>query len=416
MTKKLSWRQVLVIVGGVCLLDPCARVANAVDTDDGTGGERPNIVWLIGEQLSPDFGCYGERAVRTPNIDRLASEGARYTRAYVTSSLCAPSRSALISGMYQTSLGAHHHRTRPRVPLPAGVLVLTHYLREAGYFTCNGIALNWSAAGKTDYNFEVENPFDGTDWRQRNPGQPFHAQVQFHEAHRVFASDPQNPIDPDKVDLPPYYPDHPIARRDWADYLECLQVFDKKVGRVLARLDEDGLSENTIVILLGDNGREHLRGMNFLYEGGIRIPLIIRWPGHIEPGTVNEDLVSAIDLAPTCLSIAGIDPPDHMHGQVILGPSAKTREYIVAAQDRVDGTYDRMRCVRTARFKYIRNFFPEFPYRQYHTRGTYNYVYLPVATLMEVLHAEERLTPSQAQFMSPRRPAEELYDLLNDPY
>lgn len=173
------------------------------------------------------------------------------------------------------------------------------------------------------------------------------------------------------------------------------------MGKVLQRLDEDGLAEKTIVNLLGDNGREHLRGMNFLYEGGIRVPLIIRWPGHLDPGTVIDELVSLLDLAPTCLKLAGIDPPDHMHGQVFLGPEAKKREYIVAAQGRVDGTYERIRCIRTKRFKYIRNFYPESSYRQYHTRGSYNFVYLPVATLMEVLHARGELTPEQARFMVP---------------
>jgi N-sulfoglucosamine sulfohydrolase len=190
-------------------------------------------------------------------------------------------------------------------------------------------------------------------------------------------------------------------------------VLDKKVGQVLKRLDDDGLAENTIVFFFGDNGRPHVRGKQFLYEGGIHVPLIVRWPGRIKPGTVVDDLVSAIDFGPTCMSLASIEPPPSMQGQVFLGPERKAREFIVAARDRCDETYDRIRCVRTKRFKYIRNFFPNLPYTQ---TNLYKIRQYPVLTLMQVLYAEGKLTPEQGRFMAAYRPAEELYDLANDPH
>jgi len=381
-------------------------------------GKRPNILWMIVEDLSPDLGCYGNTIIKTPNIDKLANQGARFTNAFVTGPVCSSTRSAFMTGMYQTTIGAHQHRTENKKPLPANVKVLTDYFRNAGYFTSNCRGTDWTRPGKFDFNFVGSNLFDGTDWRRREPGQPFYSQVNFFEVHRnlrtgQFTRDPENPIDPDKVKLPPYYPDYPITRRDWADYLEYIQLLDKKVGKVLKRLEEDGLANNTIVFFFGDHGRAHVRDKQFLYDGGINVPLIIRWPGHIKPGTVIDDLVSAIDFGPTSLSLAGIELPSHLEGQVFLGPNAKKRQYIVAARDRCDETYDRIRCIRTKRLKYIRNFFPDHPYTQF---NAYRQCQYPVWTLMKILYVEGKLTPEQAWFAAPTRAAEELYDLLNDPY
>jgi len=394
--------------GGVALVNLLAPVAPLAGQ-----GRPPNVLWIIAEDFCPELGCYGVPLVRTPNIDRLAGEGMRFTHAFTTSPVCSPSRSAFMTGMYQTSIGVHQHRTDPKGPLPEGINVITDYFRDAGYFTSNCGGGDWERAGKTDFNFTVERPFDGTDWRQRRPGQPFFAQVNFQETHRSFKKDLGRPIDADLVEVPPYYPDHPVTRQDWADYLECAQVLDRKVGLVLDRLEEDGLVDNTIVFFFGDHGRAHVRGKQFLYEGGIHVPLIIRWPGHIESATVVDDLVSAIDFGPTSLSLAGIEPPRHLQGQVFLDVSAHRRDYIFAARDRCDETYDRIRCVRDRRFKYIRNYYPNLPYTQ---SNLYKLRQYPVLTLMQVLHAEGKLTPAQARFMAPSRPAEELYDLAEDPH
>ena len=396
---------------GVAVLpNQFAGISYADDKD-----RSPNILWIIAEDLSPDLGCYGNTIVKTPNIDKLAAEGASYINAFTTAPVCSPSRSAFMTGMYQTGIGVHHHRSHryDDYTLPEPVKLITEYFRSAGYFTSNCAGLNWQKPGKTDFNFKVEMPFDGTDWRQRKAGQPFYAQINFSETHRPFSRDSENPVDENRVKLPPYYPDHPIALRDWANYLECIQILDKKVGKALKRLEEDGLADNTIVFFFGDNGRPHVRCKQFLYEGGIRVPLIIRWPRHIKPGAVIDDLVSAIDFGPTSLRLAGIEPPNHIQGRVFVGPDMQNREYIIAARDRCDGTVDRIRCVRTKRFKYIRNYFPNRPYMQFNLYKKHEY---PVWSLLEVLYVEGKLTPQQQLFMACTRPEEELYDLQSDPY
>jgi len=377
--------------------------------------DRPNILWLDTEDLSPNLACYGEPLVKTPNLDRLAGDGVRFTNAFVTGAVCSATRSALATGMYQTSIGAHHHRSNRDKPLPKPARHFSHYLREAGYFVCNGRALTDGEPGKLDLNFkgEFDDFFDGADWSQRQDGQPFFAQMYFPETHRQFYRDPDNPIDMDAVEIPPYYPDHPVVRRMWTLYLETIQNLDKKVGKVLQRLEDEGLAENTAVFFWGDHGRPMVRGKQWLYEGGIHIPLIVRWPGCVAPGIVDDKLVSTIDLTPTWLDAAGVAPPEHMEGQLFLGPEHPGREHIIAARDRCDEVDDRIRCVRTNQYKYIRNYCPELPYTQF---GCYKKQAYPELTVMQILHRQDKLTPEQAQFMAPTKPQEELFDLQQDPH
>ena len=382
-------------------------------------GTRPNILWILGDDLGPDLGCYGQSLVRTPNIDRLAGQGARFKYAFTTAPVCSPSRSALMTGMYQTTIGAHQHRSHREdgYSLPNGVKTITDHFRAQGYFTANvkTIAPGLRVNGKTDFNYKVENPFDGDDWELLKNKQPFFAEVNFFEPHRNWAGARAQSklVDPDKVVLPPYYPDHPLARDDYAHYLDAINLLDTKVGVVLKRLEEDGLAENTIVFFFGDNGRCHVRDKQWLYDGGLHIPLIVRWPGQVKPGTVREDLVSAIDISATSLHLAGVKLPSNMQGQVFLGPDAKSRKYIFGARDRCDETIDRIRTVRTQQYSYIRNFHPERPYTQFNAYKERSY---PVLGLMKQLHAEGKLTPAQQLFMAPRKPAEELFDLVADPH
>jgi N-sulfoglucosamine sulfohydrolase len=390
---------------------------------------RPNILWILSEDISPELSCYGTPLVQTPNLDKLAGQGIRFNNAFTTGPVCSASRSAMITGMFQTSIGAHNHRSHrdDGYTLPEPVRLITEYFRRAGYFTANvtTAAPGVKGSGKTDFNFKFEKAFDGKDWNQRKPGQPFFAQLSISVTHRGehwknLPGQLKNPVDPDKVKLPPYYPDHPIAREDWAMYLDAIQVMDGYMGKILKRLDDENIADNTVVIFIGDHGRCHVRGKQWLYDGGIHIPLLIRWPDKIKAGQVCDDLVSAIDISATILKIAGIEPPEYMEGKVFLEPGTNgnwrpvnKHEYIIAARDRCDETIDRIRCVRTKQFKYIRNFLPDRPYTQ---RNDYKERSYPMLNLMKELYAQGKLTPVQALFMAPRKPIEELYDIKKDPY
>ena len=373
---------------------------------------KPNVLWIYGEDLSPDLGCYGTSAVDTPNIDRIAEEGTLFSNAFVTCPVCSPSRSALITGTYQTHFDAHNHRSNRDKPLREDMKLITDCFREAGYFTCNSPGPSYNRRGKTDFNFKREQPFDGIDWRERGEGQPFYAQINIPDTHRVFKPFPERPIDPDNVELPSYYPDHPLTRKDWSLYLESIQIFDRKVGEILKRLDDEGLAENTIVFLMSDHGRAHIRCKQFLYDGGTHIPLIVRWPGNVHAGVVSDELVSGVDFMPTSLSLTDIDIPNYVQGQVFLGSEATSRDSIFAARDRCDGTDDRIRCVRTHQYKLIRNYHPEYPYMQF---NGYKKLQYPVWTLTRVLAEKGELTESQQHFLQETRPTEELYDLQADP-
>ncbi len=384
---------------------------------------RPwNIVWIIADDLSPDLSCYGSTEVSTPNIDRLAEEGARFTNAYVTCPVCSPSRSALITGMYQTSIGAHAHRSHrdDGYELPPPVRLITDYFRDAGYYTLNDHDSGLGARNKTDFNFKHGKPFDGKDWRDREPGQPFYAQVNIFEPHRGRPPDPwaftegiENPTDPDGVNPPAYYPQDEISRRDWAGYLDAVRLLDEKVGRVLDRINEDDLADRTIVVFFGDHGRPMPRDKQFLYDGGIRVPLIIRWPGQLEPGSVRDELVSTIDLSATSLALAGIQVPDYMEGRVFLGDGKMPdREYVFAARDRCDETVDRIRAVRDKRYKYIRNYYPDRAYMQL---NRYKEVSYPTWRQLQRLEKRGEVTSKDYPFLSKTRPEEELYDTAADP-
>jgi arylsulfatase A-like enzyme len=375
-------------------------------------GKKPNILWIIADDLGTDLACYGNKNVKTPNTGRLAAEGITFTQAYTVVPVSSPSRSCLMTGMYPVSIDCHQHRTLTKDPLPDGILPITEYFRKAGYWVSNGDGTKMGRPGKTDFNFEfqVNKLFDGPDWSGRKKDQPFFAQMQIHFPHRPFEKDPVNPVNPDEVSVSPVYPDHPITRKDFALYLESVQHADECVGKIIKKLEEDGLLENTIVMFFGDQGRPMVRAKQFLYDEGIHTPFIIRFPDKKKKGIRVDDLVSIVDIPATSLSLAGISLPASMQGKNVF---SNKRKYIFTTRDRMDETVDRMRSVRSERFKYIKNYYPELPYTQF---NTYKVTMYPVLTLMKVLLKEGKLTPEQKVFMNPVKEKEELYDVQNDPY
>lgn len=384
--------------------------------------ERPNILWISLEDISPDLGCYGDAYAITPNLDKFASEGARFTRAFTHAGVCAPSRSGIITGMYPTSIGTHYMRCKG-VP-PAYVKCFPEYLRAAGYYCTNDT--------KTDYNFDVpvsawDDTRPGAHYKNRpRSDQPFFAVINLTSTHesqvrlapsaqqvRRNSLSEQERHDPAKAVLPPYYPDTPVVRQDWANYYDNLTFADKQVGKILAELDAAGLADKTIVVCFGDHGRGLSRAKRWVYDSGIRVPLMVRWPSKIAPGTVRDDLVAFVDLAPTMLALAGIERPQHFQGQVFLGDAAAApRDYIYAARDRMDETLDIIRAVRDKRFKYIRNYRPDLPYAQH-------IAYMDEMPMMKEwrkLHAEGKLEGPSKLFFAATKPLEELYDTDADPH
>ncbi len=400
----------------------------------------PNILWITNEDMSPRLGCYGDSTARTPNIDQLAAEGLLFTHAFSISGVCSPSRSALISGMYPTSITTLHHRTTtPDNPCcdpylgvpPPEVKGFPEYLRAAGYYCTNN--------AKTDYQFGV--PFTIWDengrnahWRNRpDPDQPFFAvfntamthesrlfreeaaaalQDSFINAGNAFVERRNYITDRSTVPLPPYFPDHPEVREDVARQYDNINRMDGWVGDLLVQLEADGLAENTIVFYFSDHGTCLPRGKRWLYDSGIRVPLIIRFPDGQDAGTVTDRLVSFIDFGPTVLSLAGIEPPDHMQGRAFLGPYAgDARTHIFAARDRTDAHTDQIRAVRDHRYKYIENWNPEIPYG-------YPLAYAEQIAMNPVwrrLAEQGRLSGPAAAWHQPK-PEEELYDLADDPH
>ncbi|MBI9018550.1 MAG: sulfatase [Phycisphaerae bacterium] len=374
---------------------------------------RPNIIWIMAEDISTELACYGHPAVKTPNLDRLASDGVLYKQAYCTAPSCTPSRNAMMTGLYQTRTDTQDQRRRG-IKLPEGVKPITHLLRDNGYYT----ALGCGYSNKTDLNFEVEKLFDGKDWKNRKKDQPFFAQITLYTSHRLgtgwqpVRDKSKHPVDPDKVQLPPYFPDHPICRKDWAMYLDAIEKIDSDVGDILKRLDSEGIADNTVVVFIGDNGRCHLRGKCWLYDPGIHVPLIIRWPNRLKAATANEDLISMIDISATVLDIAGVALPENLDGHPILGPRAKKRDCIFAARDLIDEVMDHIRCVRTKQFKYIRNYNPENGYNE----CKYVQENRPMLAVIKDLNDQGRLNKAQQLILAKTKPREELYDVQADPY
>ncbi|MDP6651332.1 MAG: sulfatase [Gammaproteobacteria bacterium] len=395
--------------------------------DGPTLPQTPNILWLVAEDLSPIIPPFGDNTVATPTLTRLANEGIRYAQVFSSSGVCAPSRAAIATGMYQNRIGAQHMRTTniadfgleeiipyEAVP-PAVVKMHSQYFREAGYYTSNN--------AKEDYQFRKaltawDDSSRSAHWRNREEGQPFFSVFNFGITHesQVWAQ-ADNPLLVDdnlEVPVPPYLPDTEIGRQDIRQVYSNIVAMDRQVGEILNQLEEDGLMDSTIIFWYSDHGGPLPRQKRLLYDSGMHLPLIIRFPDQFRAGEIDEQLIGFVDFKSTILSLAGIEPPSYVDGRAFLGDYAATptRSYVHGAADRFDSQYDMIRAVRDDRFKYLRNFNPEKPY---YLPLTYREQMPVMQELLRMRDAVE-LNQIQAQWFRTSKQEEELFDVRNDPY
>ena len=423
-------RDFLKTAGGTALFS-FSSLAVRCNSNDSPEKGRPNILWIAVEDISPLMSCYGYDINPTPHLDRLAEDGIRFENTFMPAPVCSACRSALITGMMQTTLGTHnHHSSRSEasaIVLPDGFKTIPERFRDAGYFTFNH--------GKDDYNFwyDREALYSGEysthklygksgkaiDWNDRKPGQPFFGQIQLRGGKEIYGRDfektVREPVDRNSFDLPPYYPDHTAIREDWARHLDSIQITDDRVGAIIQRLREDGVIDNTVIFFFSDHGMRLWRHKQFCYDSGLHVPFIVNWPGNAKrlgsAGAVREDLVNGLDIASTSLALAGIPVPEEMESRDLFAKRFKPRQYVISARDRCDYTIDRIRTVRSKRFRYIRNYHTDRAYMQPNYRDAWD-----ITQLMRRLHAEGKLDKIQNRFWSDERPGEELYDLENDPH
>jgi arylsulfatase A-like enzyme len=385
--------------------------------------EKPNIVWITCEDQMPTLGCYGDLIAETPNLDQLAGEGVRFTNVYSVAGVCAPSRSALITGMYPTSIGAHHMRTLgspPYQPVPTYSVVIpeyvkcySEYLRRNGYYCTNN--------SKQDYQFippvtAWDESSNEAHWENRAEGQPFFAIFNFTVCHESGMWGNKNHplrVNPAALKVPPYYPDNEVVRNELARNYSNLYEMDSLAGLVIAELKKEGLLESTVIFFYSDHGGPLPRQKREIYDTGLKVPLIIRFPDRQMAGMVVDEMISFVDFAPTLLSLTHYPIPDYLQGQAFLGPEkANPRSYIFAARDRLDDEYDMVRGVRDKQYKYFKNFQPGKPYIM-------DIEYRMQMDLMQELiraHEAGELNADQELWFAQTKPDEELYDLYNDPY
>lgn len=388
--------------------------------------EKPNIIWLMAEDMSLDLECYGMAAVKTPNLNKMANQGVQFNNCFVTNPICSPSRSAMMVGTHQVKINAHNHRSNRDVPLNENFAPFTKLLRDAGYTCILGNHSVMKKGRKIDVNFKHDaigewdgesqfGLFDKYDNFEKED-QPFFAQIQLAASHRgdwwnEVREQSKHPVNPDSVVLPKYMADHPVIRLDWAKYLDQIEYLDNEVGQIFKELEDKGMADNTIVIFIGDNGRCNVRGKGYLQDPGLRIPLLMYYPKGLIGEKIRKDVVSSIDITATVLDFAGVEVPDYMSGQPIFDQKFE-REYVYAARDLWDEIEEKIRAVTSDEWKYIRNDKPEVPFDAHQA---YLEFYRPAVHIMRQLKSEGKLTPEQAFFFADSKPKEELYNLKNDP-
>jgi arylsulfatase A-like enzyme len=404
----------------------------ATEAEAAKKEEKPNILWIYLEDTCPLFGAYDYPLSQTPNIDKLAENGVRFTNVFMPAPVSSACRSGIITGMMPTSINAQsHHSSRTEesaIYLPEHIKTIPELFKEKGYYTFNN--------GKDDYNFMYnrfdlydqayyEHPIYGKsgeriDLSNLKDKEPFFGQIQMYGGKEIFFSSfkdrVENPVDRSKIVLPPYLPNDSVIVEEFANHIDAIQITDNRFGKIMEKLETEGLLENTIIFFFSDHGQRITRHKQFLYDGGTHVPLIVAHFKDGKPvngGEVNTDLISGLDIGTTSLGLAGIEIPENMEGIDFLAKDFNGREYVISSRDRCDFSIDRIRAVRSKEFKYIRNFMTDRPYMQ---KSYMDVDSVPCVLRMKELYKENKLNEVQARFMSDERPAEELYDLNNDPF
>ena len=382
---------------------------------------KPNIIWVVWEDMSPDLHCYGNPMVRSPTLDRMAAQGIRYTNAFANGTVCTPSRTSIAVGMYQNTIGGGEMRLPDSLKpdLPKGVVPFTQLLQNNGYLTAN--ITDKPGNGKLDWEFRLAGkPFEKNHWDALKGNQPFFAYINLHRTHRPFKVDTPFRIDPQHISIPPYYPDNVVSRKDFANYYGDIQELDQHIGDVLDSIRAKGLEKNTILFFFSDHGRDFPRAKHWLYNSGTHIPLIISTldhqplPNKLKRGSVQHRLINGIDITATTLALANVPLPSYLQGVPFLGKSrAPEREYAYGASDQVGGIAYKSRSVRNKQFLYIRNYNTDITVNDSIT--AYNRAYQPLYQAIDLLHSQNRLDRFQMKLVQPLQP-EELYDLQEDTF
>lgn len=398
-------------------------LSNNLVFSQSTKPQPPNVLWIIAEDLSPDLGCYGNSVVNTPNLDALAQRGMRFTNVFTTAPVCSPSRTALATGMYQTSIGAYHMRYPDNLlpKLPEKIKTIAQLSQENGYLSTN--IKDTPGFGKTDWMFQadVAQQFDAYHWKElAGQGKPFFAQLCTKMTHRPFAKAQPRQFSLDEMSIPPYYPDHPVSQADFADYYASIEQLDQEIGQIMDSLQAYGFDKNTIVIFFSDHGRPMTRGKNHLYDSGLKILMIISIPegldapAEYQSGEVNDALISALDITATTLSVMSIPQPEYLQGRVFWGAEKdQAREMVLSTTNRIGSTDFRSRSGRSQQYRYTRNYHHDFSVNSSAT--AYRKAMHPIYHLLNILDEQGELTEAQKNLVTPM-PTEELYDLNNDPF
>lgn len=422
------------VVALSCVIVACSTYsemteANNVNNQTDSFDIKPtNILWIYVEDQNAWNNAYGDYTVNTPNIKTFSDSGVRFNNTIQPAPVCSATRSALITGKHQTTLGLHQHRSNRAAYngtfLPKGYKTVPELFVDAGYKTFN--------IGKDDYNFKYDRSrlynaqtgkkgwqgsYDGEkfNWAKQLKGKPFFGQIQLKGGKHNIKQEGINKVGPENMVVPPYYPNAKEHRKEWAKHYATQERSDQELAQILQTLKDNGLYENTAVFMFSDHGMILLRHKQDLYEDGVKVPFMINWPAgnHLlqQKGAVRDDLISGLDIPATSLALAGIPIPQHFDGKNIFAKTFNGREFVISAKDRMDFSFDRSRSVRTEKYRYIRNFNPEIPRSQPQYRDSKGF-----SKELRDLYKQGKLTPIQAQYFDKTKPTEELYDLENDPH